>query len=89
MTLRNTEKTEYHIIATTGKVVAKFTSCKIQDVWKKYNTRCKQLLEEAEDIQDKTSFGCLAWKGSLKKDGADTVLRLARVTESGYVFEVK
>ena len=89
MTLRNTEKTEYHILAANNKIVAKFTSYKIEDVWKKYNTRCKQLLLNAEDIQDKKSFGCLAWKGSLKKDGADTVLRLAKVTESGYVFEVK
>ena len=79
MTLRKTEKTEYHIISTTGKVVAKFTSCKMEDVWKKYNTRCEQLLLDAEDIQDKTSFGCLAWKGKLKKDGPDTVLRLAKV----------
>ncbi len=86
MTLRNAEKTEYHIISTTGKVVAKFTSCKMEDVWKKYNTRCEQLLEEAEDIHDKTSLGGLSWKGSLKKDGTDTVLRLVKVTESGYVF---
>jgi len=85
MTLRKTEKTEYHIISTTGKVVAKFTSCKMEDVWKKYNTRCEQLLLDAEDIQDKTSFGGLSWKGSLKKDGTDTVLRLVKVSKSGYV----
>jgi hypothetical protein len=85
MTLGNAEKTEYHILADNNKIVAKFTSCKIQDVWKKYNTRCKQLLLNAEDIHDKTSFGGLSWKGSLKKDGTDTVLRLVKVSKSGYV----
>ena len=77
---------EYHIIDGNNTKIAKFTSSKIRDAWKKFNKRCCELLENKKDIPSCKSFGNLAWTGNLKKDHTIVTLRLAKVTVSGYVL---
>jgi hypothetical protein len=89
MVMTIASKNEYHIVYDDGTQIAKFTASKIEDVWKKYNKRCDELLVNKKDIPSHESFGNLAWTGNLKKNYKPVTLRLAKVTESGYIFENK
>jgi len=87
--MKKAAKNQYHIVYGNSIIAAKFTAHNLSDVWRKYNQRCEELLVNKQDIPSRESFGNLAWAGNLKKDYKQVILRLAQVTESGYVFENK
>lgn len=87
--MKTATKNEYHIIDGNNTKIAKFTASKMEDVWKKYNNLCDRLLMNKKDIPSRESFGCLAWTGILRKNYTQATLMLAKVTETGYVFENK
>lgn len=73
----------YHIVNEEKKIVAKFSATNLEDVWKKFNKRAKELLLGATDFYaGDLSFGRLAWTGTTKQ-GKPEKLFLAKVQEDG------